>query len=41
MCVVRGVGWVCVRHASEKDAAVVGASARRSYGAKSAELPFV
>ena len=30
MCVVRGVGCVCVRHASENDAAVVGTRARRS-----------
>ena len=30
MWVVRGVGCVWVRHAREKDAAVVGTSARRS-----------
>lgn len=41
MCVVSGVGWVCVRQASEKEAAVVGTRARRSYGAKRAALPFV
>ena len=41
MWVVRGVGWVCVRHARENDAAVVGTRARISYDAKRAEFPFV
>ena len=41
MWAVRGEGCVCVRQAREKDAAVVGRRAMRSYGEKSDAFPVV
>ena len=41
MCAVSGDGCVCVRQAKEKDVAVVGARAMRSYGANKAAFPVV
>ena len=41
MWAVRGEGWVCVRQAREKEPAVVGRRAMRSYGEKSDAFPVV
>ena len=41
MCAVSGDGFVCSRHAEEKETAVVGSSAIRSYGANNAAFPVV
>ena len=41
MCAVRGEGVVCDWQAREKEPAVVGSKAMRSYGVKSAALLVV